>query len=280
MNQDLITRVRVLSNLNNLNASAGENTTLDLLIRAVSRAVQRYCRREFALRNHDELHNGNGGCYLYLKRYPVVAVDRVATRPEAVLTVTNTSAANQRATVQVTGTGLTLVRVANGTTVTDASVTWASNVTLSAVAAAITSLGNGWGATAAPGHGGRASADLRPIQGALNAKGIAAELRLHTEELNAYEVDAGLGCLILKGGWQPGVGNYRVVYTAGYETVPEDVQEACAEWVAALFWQTKRDAGLSQEQIPGTVSRTPVLNTRGMPPHVKVLLAPYRKLWV
>jgi len=39
--------------------------------------------------------------------------------------------------------------------------------------------------------------------------------------------------------WTPGIDNYRIQYQAGYSTIPNDVQEACAEWVAALFWQTK-----------------------------------------
>lgn len=273
MSHDLITRVRALANLNNLSATANENTTIDLLIRAVSEAIRRYCRREFALQNHDELCDASGGPLLRLAHYPVVAVDRVATGAETVLTVTNTAAANQRATVQVTNTGLTLVRVASGTTTTDTSSTWAANATLSAVAAAVTALGNGWSATAISGHGSRAASDLRPIQGALHAKDVAAELLLHTEELGDYQVDAAKGYLHRAAGWQEGIDNYRVLYTAGYETVPEDVQEACAQWVAALYWQAKRDPGLTQEQVPGVVSRSPF---KGMPANVKALLAPHR----
>src|SRR5581483_919483 len=156
-------------------------------------------------------------------------------------------------------------------------ITWASAATLSAVAAAVNALGNGWSATAASEHGSRAASDLRPIQGALNAKDQAAELLLHTEELADYQVDGPRGWLIRPGGWRVGTRNYRVGYTAGYETVPEDVQEACAEWVAALFYQTKRDSGLFQDAMPSVVSRTSALSAHGMPPQVKVLLAPYRK---
>lgn len=36
---------------------------------------------------------------------------------------------------------------------------------------------------------------------------------------------------------------WRVLYTAGFDPVPEDVQ-ACAQIVAAYFWQTRRDPGL------------------------------------
>ena len=44
--------------------------------------------------------------------------------------------------------------------------------------------------------------------------------------------------------------------------VPEDVQEACAEWVSALYWQTKENPSV-----------TPGLPT----PTVASLLAPFRK---
>ena len=277
MGQDLITRVRALANLNHLSPTAAENTTLDLLIRAVSRAVQKYCGRDFALQSYDELCSGRGDRHHYLRHFQVLAVDRVATCPQTVLTITNTDPANQRATVQVAVTGLILVRVASGITTTDTSITWAAHATLSAVAAAVNTLGNGWSAAVGAGHGSRAAADLRPIQGALTAKDRNAALVLHTEELADYEVDAERGCLVRAAGWQEGIHNYRVIYTAGFETVPEDVQEACAEWVAALFWQSKRDAGLTQEQVPGVVSRSSVLANHGMPPHVKTLLAPYRK---
>jgi hypothetical protein len=42
-------------------------------------------------------------------------------------------------------------------------------------------------------------------------------------------------------GWTPGIDNYRILYTAGYATVPEDVQEATSQWVANLFWQTREN---------------------------------------
>ncbi|MND00390.1 hypothetical protein D3C83_189830 [compost metagenome] len=57
--------------------------------------------------------------------------------------------------------------------------------------------------------------------------------------------------------------------------MPEDVQEACAQWVATLFWQTKRDPGLAQEASPGSFSRSP---ERHMAPSVRLLLAPYRTI--
>jgi hypothetical protein len=59
--------------------------------------------------------------------------------------------------------------------------------------------------------------------------------------------------------WPRGLLNFRVQYTAGFATVPEDVQEACAQLVAAYF-------RLDAREIAGTP----------IPGSVRALLLPYR----
>lgn len=272
---DLITRARAKYNLNNLATTADEDTTLDALITACSKAIRRYCRREFDSQQFDELCSGNGQPYLQLRQFPVISVARVAYEPTPVLRITNTSATNQRATVAVTSTGLTLVRVASGVVSTDSTITFAGSVTLSAVATAVNALGNGWSASVVDSSfNNRASADLRVVQGAWNAKDVNAELKIHLLELSDYEIDDKRGWLLRPSqSWLGGANYWRVIYTAGFATVPEDVQEACAEWVAALFWQSKRDPGLASERVPFVVSRTPFGR---MPNGVRTLLQPYR----
>ncbi len=286
---DLITSARAQQNINQSSFTAGESSTISALITAVTKAVTKFCRRTFDTNTYDELYNGTGDRRLALRQFPVVSVARVAYGPIPVLRVSNTSPANQRATVAVTATGLSLTRVASGTASTDTSVTWAGYPTLAQAAAAVNALGNGWSAVVADGtYANRASADLRAPQGALNALNVQAPLLLHAQELSGFDLDAERGWLIrgpasaemldafddpLPPTWFGGVNFWRVVYTAGFATVPEDVQEACAEWVAALFWQTKRDPGLAHESIPGLVARVPL---NQMPAGVRALLEPYR----
>lgn len=253
---DLITTARAKQSINQASFTSGEDTQIGSLIDAVSAAVIRYCRRDFVSATFDELYRGDGGPRLLLRQYPILSVARVATDPSVVLQVKNTdTTTNQRATASVTSTGLTLVRVASGVTTSNTSVTWAGNATLAAVADAVNALGAGWSATAIAGHTLRASADLHYPQGAFNALGTHASFKLHTTELTDYATDAQRGWLsrgdvqgvdwylpLVEGGiWHPEQ-EYRVLYTAGYATVPEDVQEACAQWVSALFWQTKDNA--------------------------------------
>jgi hypothetical protein len=78
--------------------------------------------------------------------------------------------------------------------------------------------------------------------------------------------------------WPIGINNFRVQYTAGYATIPESVQEACATWVAERWYETQRDPGVLSQSVPGTISQTWGANDpMNPPPRVRSLLAPYRR---
>ncbi len=272
---NLITRVRAIYNLANRATTSDEDDTLDALIAAVSRSIENYCWRSFSATTHDELYPGNGRRELVLRNYPTLNVERVAFAPSPVIRVTNTSSNNQRATVKVTATGVELIRVASGIA-SSSTINLADQVTLSALASAIAALGNGWSAAVIDALDDlRASADLRALQGAFHAKDVDAELKLHVSELSNFSVHAEQGCLTRGDGacWEGGVHYWRVIHRAGFNTVPDDVQEACAQWVAQLFWLTKRDPGIASESIPGALSRVVL---RELPTSVKLLLDPYR----
>src|SRR4051794_28971820 len=99
---DLITRERALRNLGGLSPTAEDALLIDALVGAVSQPAGNYCRRDFTVREYDELYDGVRGNRLLLRQYPLLAVSRVAYGPTTVLRVTNTSSTNQRATVRVT----------------------------------------------------------------------------------------------------------------------------------------------------------------------------------
>lgn len=295
---DLIDSTRAKYNLggttinsSNLTTSANENTTLAALITACSKAIKKFCRREFDSQTFDELYDGNASVRLALKQFPIISVARVAYGPTTVLRITNTSTSNQRATVALGASGLSLVRAASGTVTTDTSIVWATYTTIATVAAAVNALGNGWAATIPDSQFNNwASADLRAVQGALNAKDVYADIRLHTNELSGYEIDQAKGIIYLDSwsdivsffddcdvpNWGGGRHYWRVIYTAGFATVPEDVQEACAQWVSERFWLTKRDPGVMNTFASGTgTSYSEGLGV--MPGSVQAMLGPYIK---
>jgi hypothetical protein len=293
---DLITQARMLDQLNNLVPTANETTTIGDLISACSAAIIRFCRRDFTSTVYDELYSGNSDRRLILRQYPIQSVQSVRYRPVTVLKVQNTdTATNQQARLSIISTGLSLVRVASGVKTTDTSVTFAANVTLGAVATAVNALGAGWSAQVvgdANDYAKWPSADLYVTnstgeqQGALTCRGAFAELKMHTNELAGFSFAARSGWLLraipysdpelLRPEdliWSPGINNFRVQYTAGWSTIPLDVQQACSIWVAQLFWDSKRDPGLGQASYAGVTTFTPFSR---MPGSVIMLLKPYR----
>jgi len=283
---DLITNQRARTNLPN--ATSTDDAAINTLISAASKAIQRYCRRDFVATAYDELYNGNGDRRLVLRQYPVISVQSVRYRPATVLKVINTNTTlNQQARVSVTATGLTLTRVAGGT-VSSNAVTFAANPTLNALATAVSAVGSGWSAQVVGDYGSWPAADLRGPQGALTAWGQFAELKLHTYELASYQIDEPRGWLLRAIPytdpellhpedlvWPVGVNNFRVQFTAGYTTVPEDVQEACAALVATWFAQRGRDLTLLSEATARVYSYTADPGDQ-LPARVRALLRPYR----
>jgi hypothetical protein len=281
---------------------------LGVLVAAYSDAIQKWCRRDFSLRSYDELYNGSGDRRLLLRQYPLQSVESVRYRPVTVLKVQNTNTLTyQQARVSVTSTGLTLVKVASGVKSTD-TVGYAANPTLNALAAAVNALGSGWTAQIVGDSGQAVGAsgdyglwpsqdlwvppsygDALTSQGALNARGAFAELKMHTYELQGYQWDVRGWLLRAIPYTDPellhpedlifpvGVNNFRVQYTAGYQVVPDAVQEACAVWVAFAYQQTTRDPLLlHQLTASGTASGwNPA--PADPPPQVQALLKPYRR---
>jgi hypothetical protein len=273
---------------------------LAALITAASRAVMRYCRRDFTQQAYDELYNGTGDRRIVLRQYPLLSVDSVRYRPVTALKIQNTLANTPQARVSVTALGLTLVRVTAGVKTTDTSVTFAGNPTVVAVQNAVNALGNGWTAQGT-GYDQWPSADLycpngvsggngpqASTQGALTAAGQNAELKLHTYELAGYQLDPRRGWLLRAIPytdpellhpedliWPPGINNFRVQYTAGYATTPEDVAEATTQLVVSLWNARTMNQFLAQESTAGLHAHT-FLQTNQLPPVVRALLAPYR----
>jgi hypothetical protein len=291
-----------------------QDALLGVLIAAYSDAVRKYCRRDFTLAAYDELYNGTGDRRLLLRQYPVASVEAVRYRPVTVLKVINNATTlNQQARVQVTSVGLKLTAVASGvtTTVPDTTLSYATNPTLNALAAAINAQGNGWVAQIvgdAGAQGGQGDYGLWPSadlfvapsygdasqsQGAMTARGVNAELKMHTFELQGYQWDPR-GWLLRAIPytdpellhpedlvWPVGVNNFRVQYTAGYAVIPEAVQEATALWVAQAYYYTQRDPELTTQNVPGQITQTWGGTTAAVaqlpPPRVQRLLASYRR---
>jgi hypothetical protein len=311
--KDLISVDRAKLNISAI-TDATHDGQLQALITSVSDAIEKYCRRRFVTRSYDELYNGDGGRRMLLRQYPIQSVQSVRYRPVTVLKVGNALASNVQARVSVTNLGL-LLYWWNGTDNTDSSLVWSSYPTLGQLATALNSVGNGWNGQVVGDSDNYANWPSRDLywpnsygdplegvgilqsQGALSTvvgsgNAIFAELKMHTYELQGYQWDPRGWLLRAIPYTDPellhpedlvfpvGINNFRIQYTAGYSTIPEAVQEACAEWVSELYFLTTRDPAL-MHQVPsgGTASGwAPPASSLGLPPvNVMALLAPYRR---
>ncbi len=256
---DLITTDRAVQNTALAALQASSPDYLASLITAASDTIRRRCNRDFVQNSYSEYYSG--GVYrnapIRLRQFPVLEVTRVAGHPQPALRVWNgDSATNQRATVETTNSGLTLLRVASGVA-SSVSLAYATYVTIGALAAAINALGAGWSAAVQPqGITGDfskwPSADFKPSQGAASVLGGGACLEVYSEALqpvNAWPGDAGdEGSSWGSAGWRlddetgelfgifpRGQLNIRIDYTAGFTTVPQPIQEATVQLVQDLY---------------------------------------------
>ena len=274
---DLITNARARIAIPTANPTGGstDDNAINALITVCSRQTEKFCRRTFASVAYDELYSGTAGRILMLRNFPIVSVQSVRFRPTSVLKIRNNDLANnQRARVWIDSSSLSLQETASAA-VTLHSPPFDSYPTLGAMAAQINSAfaSFGWEAQVAPGYEKWPTTDLYPpIQGAQNSLGVFCDLRMHADELTGFQIDPSRGYLMRSivstdpdfvlpydPIWPRGLLNFRIQYTAGFATVPEDVQEACAQMVAAYF-------RLDAREIAGT----PV------PANVARLLAPWR----
>jgi hypothetical protein len=310
---DLVTSQQVLAALPSL--TPAQQTDLAATISAASRAIESYCDRSLARATFDQLYLPERSRCLWLKNYPVADISRVAAGAAAVLTVSATlpSAFNRAtASLSFTGdppyqspTGLTL-RSSTGGVAATTTLAFSGSPTLAQLATAIGAV-TGWSATVAPGRGAFACVDLTPETGARDALtgGSGAAFWAFAVEVSDYDLEPARGLLTIGNGWpfavpgpsgwyadtyrypdrmwgvSPRFGQVRVVYDAGYSTIPDDVTRAAIMTVKAIFDSTPFSGTFSAEKVSAgnsTYSYS-LLGTPGViPPVARALLSNYRKV--
>lgn len=233
-------------------ASGTDDTLLESIIEAVSDEVHTYLDRIIPSQSYTETQFVERGT-IFLKQPDVSAVTMLGLDSEAGLEV-KYSGSDTHARVDVTETAVrTISRV--GATSTTTTTTFAAQVTTAAMATTINAL-SGWTATV---KNSRPSAYL--IQnGARNAKDITVTLEVWKDTTLNYEVDykAGIIKLVEYPGFQdygagypghPQFGRAWIEYTAGYSSVPDDVEEWAYRMIARHYLQKGDDPALQSESL-------------------------------
>ena len=230
------------------------DSILTQLINAMTDAIETYCGRKFKARSYTmERQPGNRTRELPLDNWPIISIERVAIQTEEALKVRCTDGGAYTATVSVTRTGdpaantALLISLKGGVNQSDASLAYSSNATISDLAAAVTAE-TGWTGTVQGSRGHFAPKELVPY-GSQECLSQDFILEVPTDWLSDYNTDHEDGILYRPGGWFEGFENIYLNYTAGYATIPADLEQVCIKGVASAFGQRSINPNLKSEKI-------------------------------
>lgn len=246
------------------------DTFLTLLINSVSAKIERVCNRKFLSREYKERYNLNRQKRVQLRQFPVTYISRVAYGHGSAGTLTY-AGTDIQADASITGTALRLVSTSAAGTRTINNLLFTSYPTLSLLTAAVNAI-TGWEMTALLDM---PCIDLNPAAG-LAANDTVIELTYpdvsdtdfvadyqrgqiefsRTSYGFGYRWGSGSGVSGLLSGFHNPVASYPsqstrrmpvqfqgmfVVYTAGYDTVPADVEAVCWEIISEKYHLADRD---------------------------------------
>ncbi len=99
-------------------------------------------------------------------------------------------------------------------------------------------------------------------------------------EFTDYVVEVEKGYIVAlsaSGEWDKCLNGYQITYTAGYETLPEDLKLAVMDLVT---YYIKNDASVHSPKAPGTNSvQIEYITSSAFPAHIKRVLDLYRASW-
>lgn len=256
------------------------------IINRASDAIEKYCDRTFASTAYRQRYDGDGTADLLLKQWPVTAVTMVSTSVNDAVSITNTSsdAFSAYLTVGETGdisTSLALV-IHGGTNDGTNTINFAVRKTynLATLVTAINALGSGWAATVALSAAQYWDAcEILPVMGYQCLAGYTY-LSVPDDPKEGYELYADRGELHLSVRPSSGHKNVTVRYTAGYSTIPADLEQICID-LAQLYYKSKDyDTTIKAEKLADhtiTFADEGGGGARDIPQHIQRRLAPYKR---
>ena len=259
-----------------------DDTLIGQLVSRASKAIKNFCNRNFNSDTYRHRFNGDGGRDILLKDWPITAVQLVSTQIADGLRVTNSSSDAWNAYLTVTdtdenSTGITL-EVQGGANDGSNSIAFTSrgDYTLTTLAAAITALGGGWTAAADDTNLAKYDAmELLPCMG-LQCLDNSTYVQVPYEPQLDYRVYGERGVITVPSGTPGGRLNVVVRYTAGWSTIPNDLEQIAIDLVNVYWRRRTKDMSVKSERL-GDHAITMADGSFGdIPKVVEVRLAPYK----
>lgn len=286
-----------------------DTSALQNVLYAATRAIQRWSKRDFIEQPYVEYSSGRGYSSILLRQYPVVPSSLlVSVNPQVILTVSNTdSTTNQRAYAGLastgdldsglTITGLTLVRIASGTKSTN-TITFSSlsPPTIQSLANSINGIGGGWKATPASGYELWGASELYSEQSQMGClSSNQACFGAFVTDITDYTLDARTGEVRFNNNtfdpvfslmniadstalsvFNPGFRNIKSAYTAGFSTIPADIQQACLVTVKEWMYDLQISTQYKMERDKDFSYTLNDFGSRALPESVMKMLQPWR----
>ena len=269
------------------NHSAAQTITSDLaagdpsaILESIRDGVEDWvadkCRRTFESTDYSEYYDGDGGCYLNLKNYPIISLTRVCIGRRYVIRVKNTSE-HTSATVSVTSTGLVFTK----DDTSDSTVTFSSYATMDAVVTAINALGSGWSAAIeSSDFSNFKSSELVRMFGKNAIDGNWIYLEAPDEAIDDFEVNPDRGILYRSAGWDEGENNVFVKFNAGYSTMPDRLQLGVKIICKSIYEKRKEELFGIKEYSVDRGEITAILEDGDVPKEAMDIISKFRRILV
>lgn len=246
-----------------------DDIVLQWSIQQASRIVQTHCARNFTEQRYYEIRDTYGAMRLALEQSPVTVVRFVGVGWDSVLSINSTNSTDAFASVAVDADQVHLTRVSSTGTETASQVSFGSHDVSSEVVNHINTI-SGFSAGLILNVPSRY---IRRLAGR-DVRNSTAYLEAPTEGLDDYQIDLDRGMIYGKT-----LDRYRSVlvdYTAGYATIPTDVELATLTIAARSYRARTRDRSIASESLGGYSYSTRSLVE--IEDEEKRMLAPYRRI--
>lgn len=247
-----------------------EDPNIELIRNAVESWIQKvYCQVDLVSTQHKEKYDGSGTSAFCLNHYPVISLNRLAIGTEDAISVKNTND-GAHASVSVSSTTVTLFK--DGTSSALALATYSTMTTLVAAINAV----SGWSAALVDtSFGSYPSTELLEKFGLQCINDNEVYLVMPDEAEESFEVDARTGIVSSVYGFGDGVRSVYVDYTAGYATIPDDLQLATLILIKNVY-QRRSEESFGAKNY--SVSGMSVTFEEGLPDQVVQILNRYRRI--
>jgi len=258
-----------------------DDTLILALINRATNAIHKYCGRTFVSATYREVRNGDDRYSILTNQYPIISIQMLALGTQDAFSITNTNSDAYNAYIQITSTTMTLV-VQGGANAGSNELTLSSYATLSALKTAIEALDVGWSVNITSGLSVWDAAELLPASG-LTCLDTYAYPQL--PELNTFKsdftFDADSGIIYSDLPFYKGNNNIVIKYTAGYTTIPANLEQICIDLVKTYYDGKSRDSALTAEKIGDYSYKTASESGSGggnLPTSILERLSSYRRL--